>query len=82
MSMRAHTNIRTQICDGWNEVYDVENQKNVHTQENNPKAEAKQQSPSKGPSVFIWLTGESECVTGSDEKCIWAGFLMRAGSGR
>ncbi len=48
---------------------------------NNPNTGAKQ-SLSKGPSIFIWLTGKPECVTGSDEKCIWAGFLMRAGSGR
>lgn len=46
-------------------------------QENNQNHEAKEESLFKGPSVSVWLTGESECVTGSDEKCIWV-FLMRA----
>lgn len=46
-------------------------------QGNNPNDEAKEESLFKDPSVSVWLTGESECVAGSDEKCIWA-FLMRA----
>lgn len=79
---RQHTGIHAQICEETNEACDGENQNSVHTPENNPNTKAKQQSLSKGPSIFIWLTGESECVTGSDEKCIWASSLMRAGSGR
>ena len=80
-----HTQIHTQIYETPNEVCDEEQQNSVHmpeTKKKHPNTDARQQSPSTGPSVFIWLTGESECVTGSDEKCIWARFLLRAGSGR
>lgn len=45
-------------------------------QENSQNGEAKEESLFKGPSVFGWLTAESECIAGSGEKCIWT-FLVR-----
>lgn len=45
-------------------------------QENSQNDEAKEESLFKGPSVFGWLTAESECIAGSGEKCIWT-FLVR-----
>ena len=43
--------------------------------------EEQQQSPSEGPSILVAPTGQSGDVAGSDDKCIRAGSLMRAGSG-
>lgn len=43
--------------------------------------EEHQQSLSEGPSILVVPTGQSGDVAGSDDKCIWAGSVMRAGSG-
>ena len=51
------------VCDG-------ENKKINKIKKNQILKRRKNKAFSKGPSIFIWLTGESECVTGSDEKCI------------
>lgn len=79
-----NTQLRVQIYEKPNDAYDEEKQKQCEHARKEKTQILMQDNKSlcEGPSVFIWLTGESECVTGSDEKCIWAGFLLRAGRGR
>lgn len=51
------------VCDGEKKINKFKKKTQILKQRKN-------KAFSKGPSIFIWLTGESECVTGSDEKCI------------